>query len=1098
METRAPAVVAVVVTTGPAPHLSETLASLGSQDYDQCSVLVLVNGESEGLAEQVSATLPSAFVRVLDENRGYPAACNEVIGMVEGAAFLCFCHDDVVLAPDAIHLMVQEAFRSNAGIVAPMIVRPEDHAVLLHLGLNADRFGATTERVEPGEINQGQHDSVRDVFVAPGGCTLVRSDLFETLGGYDPSMVALGEDLDFCWRAQVAGSRVIVCPDAVVAHYELLASGARPLTAPLTGHGGKSLQSLTRRNRLSTMLTCYGRFYLLPTVLLLLVLEVGEVVVAAFGRDRERVGAIVGSWRWCLSRTGEIRRRHKQLAKMRVLDDHDVRRLQIAGASRLSTFGSRLVHEGMDSARGALSPAEAAAVAAQADVADATVGFGAAFSDDESFDELDDLGRRETTISVRFLSTFRTQVAAVVVMALLFAIGVRNLVAAHLPLVGRLAPLDSWWVTWRHFFSTWSAVGVGTGAPSMPGYGVLGFAGTFVLGRMGVLPRAALVLAIPLGTYGMWRLLKPLGSNRARLVGAVAFLCLGLGPNLVAAGRIDVLVALAAMPFLVRRLLVAAGVAPFADEPAHGSAPLFAATWRQSRTGQLVLLGSLEAVVAALDPAAAVAFVVAAVGIAIGGLLAGDRGSGRTIGVACIASVIAAALLLPMTLDTIFAGSQGLDVFGAASGPWSLPGIGGLIRFAIGPVGEGWLSWLLPAAALLPLIVGRSVRFVSAARFAGMGIAALFAAELVARHLTGSFAPDVSTMLVPYAVAVAALVGLGVASFEEDVVQFEFGWRQALSGTAMAVVLLGLLPFLPAAVVTGRFNLPQRGFETQFGFLAVPPAGGNRTLWIGDPRALPLDSWSVEPGLAFATSTNGLPGGGDLFVPPSPGAAHVLSDDIVTAMDGETVQLGRLLAAAGITNVIVVTATAPTLAGLQQSIPTPPPAALLPALRHQQDLAMQPAGGGAVEFANRSTHGVTSNRMEAVPASATPGSLAGAVGWTPSLDPLTGAGPVRAGTLYAGLAPAGDFAATVNGTAMPRGLAFGWAPTWQVQKGEAQITLDAFPINGLLAALVLALWIAIAVSALGADRFERLGRLIRGRGRTRDDAASVTTGEFES
>ena len=151
METRAPAVVAVVVTTGPAPHLSETLASLGSQDYDQCSVLVLVNGESEGLAEQVSATLPSAFVRVLDENRGYPAACNEVIGMVEGAAFLCFCHDDVVLAPDAIHLMVQEAFRSNAGIVAPMIVRPEDHAVLLHLGLNADRFGATTERVEPGD-----------------------------------------------------------------------------------------------------------------------------------------------------------------------------------------------------------------------------------------------------------------------------------------------------------------------------------------------------------------------------------------------------------------------------------------------------------------------------------------------------------------------------------------------------------------------------------------------------------------------------------------------------------------------------------------------------------------------------------------------------------------------------------------------------------------------------------------------------------------------------------------------------------------------------------------------------------------------------------
>ena len=41
METRAPAVVAVVVTTGPAPSLGPTLASLAAQDYDEVSVLVL-------------------------------------------------------------------------------------------------------------------------------------------------------------------------------------------------------------------------------------------------------------------------------------------------------------------------------------------------------------------------------------------------------------------------------------------------------------------------------------------------------------------------------------------------------------------------------------------------------------------------------------------------------------------------------------------------------------------------------------------------------------------------------------------------------------------------------------------------------------------------------------------------------------------------------------------------------------------------------------------------------------------------------------------------------------------------------------------------
>ena len=155
-----------------------------------------------------------------------------------------------------------------------------------------------------------------------------------------------------------------------------------------------------------------------------------------------------------------------------------MRRLQVAGATRLQTFGSRLVHEGVDAARGALGPAAAVeAGAALDDDFDHSVGFGAAFSDDASFDELDDLGRRERGVHVRFLATFRSQVAAVVLVAVLFAVGVRNLVASHLPLVGRLAPLDSWWTTWRHFFASWTPSGIGTGAPAMPGFGVLGFAG---------------------------------------------------------------------------------------------------------------------------------------------------------------------------------------------------------------------------------------------------------------------------------------------------------------------------------------------------------------------------------------------------------------------------------------------------------------------------------------------------------------------------------------------------------------------------------------------------------------------------------------------
>ena len=101
--------------------------------------------------------------------------------------------------------------------------------------MTVDKGGSVVDRVQPNEIDHGQHDAVRDVFVAPGGSTLVRADLFGELGGFDPAIVAMGEDLDLCWRAQVVGARIIVAPDARVRHLEELAAGSRRLDQSLAG-----------------------------------------------------------------------------------------------------------------------------------------------------------------------------------------------------------------------------------------------------------------------------------------------------------------------------------------------------------------------------------------------------------------------------------------------------------------------------------------------------------------------------------------------------------------------------------------------------------------------------------------------------------------------------------------------------------------------------------------------------------------------------------------------------------------------------------------------------------------------------------------------
>ena len=110
-----PPVVAVVVTRNPGPWLEDTLGGLAAQDYDDLTVLVVDCGSQEDPTPRVAAVLPRAFVRRLDESAGFAAAANEALHAVEGATFLLLCHDDVVLDPDAVRLLVEEALPLERG-----------------------------------------------------------------------------------------------------------------------------------------------------------------------------------------------------------------------------------------------------------------------------------------------------------------------------------------------------------------------------------------------------------------------------------------------------------------------------------------------------------------------------------------------------------------------------------------------------------------------------------------------------------------------------------------------------------------------------------------------------------------------------------------------------------------------------------------------------------------------------------------------------------------------------------------------------------------------------------------------------------------------
>lgn len=1152
METLAPPVVAVVVAHDPGPWFAETLASIASQDYGELSVLVLDTGESEDLATRVADVLPEAYVRRFGSNRGFGATVNEVRSMVDGAAYYLLCHDDVALDADVVHLLVEEAFRSNAGIVSPKVVDWNDPARLVHVGMSVDKGGSVVERVQPHEIDHGQHDAVRDVFVAPGGVTLVRADLFDALGGYDPTIVAMGEDLDLCWRAQVLGARIIVAPDARVRHLEELASGARPLEPSLVAaedsaaaaddrsaedEGGgaagattstdapdttastdpedqptapdgpapptarpATLQELQRRHELRAVFTCYSRMHLLRVVPQILLLAVGEVLVAELAGNRARAAAVVRAWRWNLARLPATRARRAALQSRRQLGDKEIRLLQVRGSARLSAYTRRVFQLGF---HGAHADELAAAAAVVAEV-HGTPDGGLAPEPEEVDDE-----------SGRVAG--RTRLAVWLTVALLVVIGSRGVLTSHLPAVGQFTPFPSWSSTISQYFAGWHPSGVGTTAPVTPALGIAGVLGTVLLGAMGLTQKVLIFACLPIGAWGAVRLLRPFGSQRAAMVAGLAYLAMPVAYNGLALGRWGALAVYAGSPWVLAALARSTGLEPFvraapvdavAAPGADPSAPSGGSGAWASRHGLLggaLALGVLEAVLISFAPAAALVVVLTAVALVVSSLLFGDAGpTVRAVRLSVGSTLVALVICLPWAVGVLLSGRGLVQVFGLetpASGAasWST-----LLRFAAGPIGSSPLTWGFLVAAVVPLLLARGARFRWAARFWAVALLCWLLAWVSGRGWTGGLAVEPLVLLGPAAAATAASIGLGVAAFERDLPRAEFGWRQLVTVVGVLAVALATVPTLISAV-PGRWDLPTNDFAQSVAWMnAKASDGAFRVLWLGDPRSLDLGGWNAGDGLAYATSENGPPDARWLWNGTGAGPASQLGTAVDLARQHRTDRLGNLVAPAGVRYVVVLSSIAPDIAGQQNPTSYPVPADLLPALDRQLDLQPVLSGTGITIFANTDwvplRGEVPGHPGSAValasPLAAGPGSPV--VPGVRSVLPGAAAsrayhGPLVAGTVFSSAAPSGDWHLTTgSGATAPRSDSFGWASRYAVPAtATATLRFDGgiLPLGVGLYSVVL--WVLVLVALVDRRRIRRQwDRVGRPRARPTDRSSS--------
>jgi GT2 family glycosyltransferase len=937
----APAVVAVVVTCDPGSWFEQALQSLASQDYPNLSVLVIDAASQQDPTPRVAAIMPGAFVTRLDQRVGFGRACNEALKIVDGASHLLLCHDDVALAPDAARLLVEEAFRQNAGVATPKFVEWDRPDRLLAVGATTDKVGVVQDLVERGELDQEQHDMVREVFLAPGGVTLVRADLFSALGGFDEVVDQFGEDLDLSWRARVAGARVVVVPAARVRHRRSIAEGERAgWTSPADR---RRAERLTEEHRLRTVLSCYRWFDLAWIAPLALLFVIGEAVTRLLQGRPGDAAAALGSFVRAFRQPGRLWRARRQVQRRRRVGDRQIRRLQVRGNARFRAF----VRARIDDVREGLPPAPIAIDDGDDDDDDDEDGYlptrarphggahrPARFQTSRVFRAGDQAGAltpiaatppeptEEVAAATAGISTNR-RVAVItgIVIVALMVFGSRGLLNHELPAVGQLPNLSGGWSSiWRSYWSTWQQSGLGVSAASSPALALLGIGATICFGGVGLLQHVVVLGPLLVGPFGAYRAARWWGSRRGRLAALIAYAIVPLPYDALAHGHWPGLLAYAAAPWVLGMLIRLSGEIPLpTSQPRHIG-------------GRVIGLGILVALVASAAPAWLLVVPVVGVALLAGSALVGRPLQGvRMLAVSVAASVVAVILLLPWSPGVLGRGTALLGVAPGAAGRLSLPE---LLRFDTGPVGKGPLGWAFLIAAALPLVVGREWRLAWATR---LWVVAIVCFWIGWAGLQG-WLPTVpiELILAPAAAALAGSVALGAVAFELDLPGYRFGWRQLAAAVAGVALAVAAVPMLIGSG-DGRWHLPGADASSVLAFLPNGHAGDYRVLWVGAPDALPLAGESLGSGVAYGTSFDGEPTVADQWAPGRAGAMPVLGSDLHLVEHRLTTKLGHLLAPMAVRYIVVPLANAPSGEGAATEAS---PASFLVGLQLQTDLQL--------------------------------------------------------------------------------------------------------------------------------------------------------------
>jgi GT2 family glycosyltransferase len=788
-----PTVLVVLVTHDAEGWLRECLQALAAQTYPKVGVLAVDNASTDGSRGILEQSLGSGRVLSLADNRGVAGGVQAALAQVPAARaadYVLITHDDTALDPDCVTRLVEAAIGipgvEDVGVVGPKVVDWHEPRLLLEVGRSTDRFGHPYTPLQAGEIDQGQFDRVLEVLYVSSCAMLVSRGCLDRTGVPDERFTSHHEDLDFCWRARLAGFHVLMTPLGRARHMAASSRGDRPFDEP-----PRTSRYYGERAAVASMLKNYGVVSLLVLLPLYAVLGLARLLGLALARRFDDGWDLLSAWGWNVAHLPGTVRRRVRTQSVRRVNDRSIRRFMESSGLRLPRWF------------------EAA---------------GEILAEQRELDREDEGRAPRVRLRHHTASLARAHPAllASAVALLIGGVAYRDLfgpatiggaVVASFP--GTPGGL------FGEFVSGFRSTGLGGAAAGSPALAAIGALSTLLFGSTH-LAQKVLLGGLPL-VAGLTIYRAVARQTSDRLAGAIAGIAYAMSGAMLWAfsdGRIDVLMALAALPALADRLESAFDArAPAQRRRFVVGLGIALAVGVSFFPGVLPAVGVLVVVRVLVAPAR-----LRGLGLTLGGLVAG------------------ALLVLPFVPSLVSADAAAL---GSRIGTLDVHRIG---RLALGPgPGTGVVAWFLPVSALLGLSLasnelrGCALRAALAA-VAGLGLAWASAAGYLPVALSNPVA-----YLGLAAVSEAMLVGYGLASLVGGVGRESFGWRQ-FGATGFAAVLTIGVTFQAAVCMVGgwAWGGPE-AIPAAWAVVANRTEGDFRVLWLGDDEGLAFPAPGGDP-----------------------------------------------------------------------------------------------------------------------------------------------------------------------------------------------------------------------------------------------------------